>query len=230
MNGTVTRKRSRLALEPDDDEPRYTSDANPSASLADLKRTRTQGDLDDIDVIPPENAWTVDVDSIMSCPTLKAESAAGGKQVHSNLHQYKKGSSIVVLCVQGDLPVHYDILCGLLPELYALSPSLQALVLCRDPATHVPSASTATLLPFVRGVGSHHNHFIQLGLSHPLGGDLPLDALVVLDGRGRRRLVLPFGWGGGRYAIGHGGGVRVVRTAFVELLKKCVSTLVQEGT
>lgn len=78
--------------------------------MTDLKRTRTQGDLDEIDVIPPGNAWRVDVDSILSSPTLTAASATNGKQGHSNLHRYTKGSSIVILCVQGELPVHYDIL------------------------------------------------------------------------------------------------------------------------
>jgi hypothetical protein len=39
-------------------------------------------------------------------------------------------------------------------------------------------------------------------LLHPLGGgQKPLDAIVVIDTNGKRRLVLPFGWGAGLHVI-----------------------------
>ena len=43
--------------------------------------------------------------------------------------------------------------------------------------------------------------FIRLGLFHP-SGTQPLDAIVLLDWRGRRRLVVPFGWGAGKWVTG----------------------------
>ncbi|KAL9091709.1 MAG: hypothetical protein Q9165_004785 [Trypethelium subeluteriae] len=46
--------------------------------------------------------------------------------------------------------------------------------------------------------------FIRLGLFHPSGSQ-PLDAIVLLDWRGRRRLVVPFGWGAGKWVSGTGG-------------------------
>ena len=118
----------------------------------------------------------------------------------------------------------------ILPELYHTAPSLQALVLCRDPSTHALSTSPTTSysLPLIQAVGSGYNHFVRLGLLHPLGaGQLPLDALVVLDARGRRRLLLPFGWGAGRHAGAPGG--KLVQNTLMGLLKRCVETLTREG-
>lgn len=114
-----------------------------------------------------------------------------------------------------------------LPRLYGLSPSLQALVLCRDPASHVPSTSAEHSLPLIQAVGAGYNHFVRLGLLHPLGGgEYPLDALVVIDAQGKRRLVLPFGWGAGKYAataVGH-----IVQTRMMDLLTQCVEALACE--
>lgn len=115
----------------------------------------------------------------------------------------------------------------MLPDLYAMSPSLQALVLCRDPSTHVPSTTASFSLPLVQAVAPSFNHFVRLGLLHPLGGgETPLDALVVVDNRGRRRLVLPFGWGAGKHAGTPAG--RIVQTRLMDLLRNCIETLVQE--
>lgn len=116
---------------------------------------------------------------------------------------------------------------SVLPELYTLSPNLQALVLCREPSTHVSSTTTAISLPLIQGVGAGYNHFVRLGLLHPLGGgDFPLDALVVIDANGKRRLVLPFGWGGGRHAGTPAG--RGVQNTLMDLLKKSIRTLARE--
>jgi hypothetical protein len=111
-----------------------------------------------------------------------------------------------------------------LPELYALSPSLQAFVLCHDPSTHVLSPAAPFSLPLIQAYEPPNNHFVRLGLSHPLGGGkFPLDALVVLDPRGRRRLVLPFGWGAGKHAGTPAG--NSILTRFVQLLRTCVETV-----
>jgi hypothetical protein len=114
-----------------------------------------------------------------------------------------------------------------LPDLYAIAPALQALVLCRDPATHIPTTSASFSLPLIQAVGPSYNHFVRLGLLHPLGGgEFPLDALVVIDTKGRRRLVLPFGWGAGKHAGTPAG--RIVRTQLMQLLRSCIDTLVRE--
>lgn len=79
----------------------------------------------------------------------------------------------------------------------------------------------------IQAVDPPNNHFVRLGLLHPLGGGkFPLDALVVLDPQGRRRLVLPFGWGAGTHTETSAG--RGIRDRMTELLKSCVKTLEDE--
>lgn len=239
MNVALNRKRSRLALESDDedrsqDHGRYASPetdrtiSSPPPNDTLLKKTRTQGELDELDIIDAQQAWVVDTRSILESPTLERPEGSS-LQPHNNVPRYLKESSIIILCVQGNVHLHYDLLCGVLPDLYNLSPSLQALVLCRDPSTHVlsNSPSTSYSLPLIQAVGSGYNHFVRLGLLHPLGaGQFPLDAIVVLDSRGRRRLVLPFGWGAGRHAGSAGG--KLVRDTMTDLLLRCVGTLYKE--
>lgn len=61
-------------------------------------------------------------------------------------------------------------------------------------------ASSPLSLPIVEAQGNPANHFLKLGLLHPLGGgQRPLDAIVILDTAGKRRLVVPFGWGAGKH-------------------------------
>jgi hypothetical protein len=116
---------------------------------------------------------------------------------------------------------------SILPDLYAVSPSLQALVLCHDPYTHKLSPNAPFSLPLIQAVEPSNNHFVRLGLLHPLGGGkFPLDALVVLDQRGRRRLVLPFGWGAGKHACTPAG--RGIQTHLMKLLRSCVETIEQQ--
>ncbi|KAF2786648.1 hypothetical protein K505DRAFT_343622 [Melanomma pulvis-pyrius CBS 109.77] len=223
MNLALNRKRSRLDLDDNEDHP---SAPTTPAFTDSLKRSKTQSELDDLDIATPEDAWRVDVSSILSSPTL-ASAPDGSLQTHHTLSNYVVGSSIVVFCVQGNLQLHYDLLCSTLPDLCALSPSLQALVLCRDPSSHIPSTSTPLSLPLVQAVGPDYNHFVRLGLLHPLGGgNLPLDALVVLDTQGRRRLVLPFGWGAGRHASTPAG--KTVQDRLMGLLRTCIEGLVKE--
>jgi hypothetical protein len=230
-----------MVLELDDDWPSSREQEAEHAPLSDLKKTRTQGELDELDIIAPRDAWTIDVDSILSSPTF----ASSPIETRPHGRGYVKGSSTVILCVQGNLHLHHDLLwwvqsekrpnsftqltycdSAMLPDLYALSPTLHALAICRDPSSRIFSSAAPHALPLVQGVGKGYNHFVHLGLSHPLGGDLPLDALVVIDARGKRRLVLPFGWGGGRH-VGTPGG-RGVQTALMELLRKCIQTLAKE--
>ncbi|KAF2645446.1 hypothetical protein P280DRAFT_120146 [Massarina eburnea CBS 473.64] len=231
MDVSLNRKRSRLTLGDDDDGEEERRQPEPSPSLstfsdASLKRSRTQGDLDELDIIRPKDAWSVDVDGILASTTLKTPPGSS-LQAHDNASNYRKGSSILVLCVQGSIELHYDILCSALPELYKMSPSLQALVLCRDPTIHTPSTNATFSLPLIQAVSPSYNHFVRLGLLHPLGGgECPLDALVVVDTKARRRLVLPFGWGAGKHAGTPAGGM--VQAQLTELLKNCVQALAKE--
>ena len=114
-----------------------------------------------------------------------------------------------------------------LDDLYLISPSLQAFVLCHDPHTHKPSTTVPFSLPLISAVDPPNNHFVRLGLLHPLGGrKFPLDALAVVDRKGRRRLVLPFGWGAGRHADTPAG--RSIQDRLMLLLKHCIETLEKE--
>lgn len=127
--------------------------------------------------------------------------------------------------IPSEPPLTFD--SSALPDLYALSPSLQALVLCHEPSTHRLSSSAPFSLPIIQAATPSNNHFVRLGLLHPLGGGkFPLDALVVLDKQSRRRLVLPFGWGAGKHADTPAG--RNIQLRLMGLLKSCVSTLERE--
>jgi len=65
-------------------------------------------------------------------------------------------------------------------------------------------------------------------LLHPLGGGKqPLDAIVVLDAHGKRRLVLPFGWGAGRHVLDPVAGV-AVKTRYSEILLDSIKALEAE--
>jgi hypothetical protein len=115
-----------------------------------------------------------------------------------------------------------------LDSLYTAAPSLQAFVLCHDPSTHKPSITAPFSLPLVSAIDPPNNHFVRLGLLHPLGGGkFPLDALAVLDKKGRRRLILPFGWGAGKHADTPAG--RNIQHRMMLLLKHCIETLEKEA-
>ncbi|KZM23044.1 hypothetical protein ST47_g5676 [Ascochyta rabiei] len=229
MSARLSRKRSRLATESDDDEIQQLREPSPALPwLGDtLKRSKTQCELDELDIVEPTDAWTVDVDAILASTTLAAPQGSRLKS-HNNWQRYEKGGSTTIFCVQGNLQLHYDLLCSALDELYAIAPSLQAFVLCYDPATHNLSETAPFSLPLISAVDPPNNHFVRLGLLHPLGGGkFPLDALAVVDKKGHRRLVLPFGWGAGRHADTPAG--RSIQNKMMMLLKHCVETLEREA-
>ncbi|KAH7401814.1 hypothetical protein DE146DRAFT_442024 [Phaeosphaeria sp. MPI-PUGE-AT-0046c] len=228
MSVALGRKRSRLALGDDEEEIQQRREPSPALSAFGdtLKRSKTQCELDELDIIGVEEAWTVDMDAILASKRI-ARPLQMRLEAHDNWPRYQRGESLVVLCVQGNVQVHYELLCSVLPDLYTLSPSLQAFVLCHDPSTHKLSPHAPFSLPLIQAVEPSNNHFVRLGLLHPLGGGkFPLDALVVLDQRGRRRLVLPFGWGAGKHAGTPAG--RSIQTQLMGLLRSCVETLEQQ--
>lgn len=225
MTAALSRKRSRLGLDSDDEELQRRREPSPALSAASdtLKKTRTQCELDELGVISPDEAWTLDVDALLASPSLSRQ-VDSRLEAHSNWANYRKGESLIVLCVQGNVQTHYELLCSALPDLYNLAPTLQSFVLCHEPATHRLSTLAPFSLPLIQGVTPSNNHFVRLGLLHPLGGGkFPLDALVVLDTQGRRRLVLPFGWGAGKHASTPAG--RGIQTTLMTILRDCIRTL-----
>jgi hypothetical protein len=117
------------------------------------------------------------------------------------------------------------------PMLLQSSPNLQAIILTPSPAAAV-SALVSTLLtfPIVEAQGKPANHFLKLGLLNPLGsGKEPLDAIIVLDPKGKRRLVLPFGWGVGTKVDDCTAG-GATRERFLSVLGENIKDLEQEKT
>jgi hypothetical protein len=106
MNVAVNRKRSRIDLDDDADEPLPASAL--SAAGDSLKKSRTQGELDELDIIRPEEAWTVDIASILASNTLTCPPGSSLRP-HNNVAKYN-AESIIVLCVQGNVQLHYDLL------------------------------------------------------------------------------------------------------------------------
>jgi hypothetical protein len=80
----LSRKRSRLSPGLDDDDGDDT-----------LKKSRTQCELDELDIISPPAAWRVDVDTILGQRTWP---------------RYRKGRSTIVVCVQGNMQLHHRLL------------------------------------------------------------------------------------------------------------------------
>jgi hypothetical protein len=77
--------------------------------------------------------------------------------------------------------------------------------------------------------GTSPKPFLQLGLLHPLGGGKePLDAIVVLDTKGKRRLVLPFGWGAGRHILDPVTGF-TVKERFSDILRDSIKAIEAES-
>jgi len=107
----MSRKRSRLALDDSDEDSQRAPEASPALSTFSdtLKKTKTQSELDDLDIVPPEKAWSVDVHGILASRTL-ATPPASSLRAHDNVGRYKQEESTVVLCVQGNVELHYDLL------------------------------------------------------------------------------------------------------------------------
>jgi len=111
MSAHLSRKRSRLTPDLDDDEAQQQRQFSPTLSpLGDtLKRSKTQCELDELDIIEPKEAWMVDISAILSSTTLAAP-LGSELEPHNNWQKYKRGESIMVLCVQGNLQLHYNLL------------------------------------------------------------------------------------------------------------------------
>lgn len=113
MNVALNRKRSRLALEDEDDDEKELRQPEASSALSvsadTLKRTKTQSELEELDIISAEDAWTVDVESIIKSSTLEAPQGSNLRP-HNNVGNFRPGESIFVLCVQGNVRLHYNIL------------------------------------------------------------------------------------------------------------------------
>lgn len=107
MDLAFTRPRKRSASTPEPEEYDRGSPSDPFSEQ--LKRTKTDDELDAVDIIPIAEAWPVDIASILSSPTLM-KPIETGLQAHNNFGNYREGSSVFVLCVQGDYQLHYDLL------------------------------------------------------------------------------------------------------------------------
>lgn len=103
----LTRKRSHLELDLGDDDRQLTPTS--PAFIDTPKRTKTLSELDELNIASPEAAWSIDVSSILSSPTF-ASTPDGSLQAHNNLSNRAAGPSVVILCVQGNLHLHYDLL------------------------------------------------------------------------------------------------------------------------
>lgn len=130
MSAPLSRKRSRFAPDSEDDEAHQLRQPSPAlSSLSDtLKRSKTQCELDELDMIDPKDAWTVDMSAILSSTTLAAPPSSGLKP-HNNWQKYRKGESIMVLCVQGNLQLHYNLLWYVTPR-YDTESKTKPLQLC----------------------------------------------------------------------------------------------------
>jgi hypothetical protein len=115
MSVALSRKRSRLTVDSDDDEAQSRREPSPVHSvLSDtLKRSRTQCELDELDIVGVDEAWRVDVDAILASNRI-ATRPYGSLEAHDNWARYSKGESIMVLCVQGNVHTHYDLLWSVL--------------------------------------------------------------------------------------------------------------------
>lgn len=107
MSVALSRKRSRITLDDDDDEVQQRREPSPALSFASdtLKRSRTQCELEELDIIGVDEAWSVDVDAI-----LASKRVARQPNAHDNWGRFRRGDSIIVLCVQGNVQIHYELL------------------------------------------------------------------------------------------------------------------------
>jgi hypothetical protein len=114
MSVALSRKRSRLAADDDDDDEIHRRrEPSPSPALSafsdTLKRSRTQCELEELDIIGVDEAWSVDVDAILASTRI-ATPPNRTLDAHDNWSRYQRGESIMVLCVQGNVHVHYELL------------------------------------------------------------------------------------------------------------------------
>jgi len=223
MDNSGSRKRPiDLADSPGDEG---YADNEPSEQS---KRVKDVDPIESVGLIPKESAWQFDTAELLDSPTTiptPSDSQFNG----NNFKSYDASNSLFVLCVMGEMTLQLDLLCFALPCLLETSPNLQSLILARSPSALSSVVTSAALsLPIVEAQGNPANHFLKLGLLHPLGGgQRPLDAIVVLDTASKRRLVIPFGWGAGRQVAdpvtGH-----IVQQRFLALLEDSVKELEME--
>lgn len=147
MSVALSRKRSRLAIDEDDEEIREPSPTIHVLSDT-LKRSRTQCELDELDIIDAEDAWRVDVDAILASKRI-ARPLHGRLEAHDNWQRYSKGDSIVVLCVQGNVHTHYDLLWYERPML-SLSDTSAYVKQLSSPRPILPLALPTSLRPLPR--------------------------------------------------------------------------------
>lgn len=171
----------------------------------------------------------------------------GAMDVMTGVHA-RVQTEIIVLCVLGQLDGQYWLLCALLAPLRTIAPALRAFALCnnvegRRQRLLGPSGQTSWAYLGPRGAQMHSDAmafvqpsnpgrtFTRMGLMHPMGGGKePLDAIVVVDRRGevsKRRLVLPFGWGAGKF-VQDGAGGWMVRGRLMEVLRDSVEEIARE--
>lgn len=148
MSARLSRKRSRLAPDSDDDEAQQLRQPSPAlSSLSDtLKRSKTQCELDELDIIEPADAWTVDVGAILASTTVAAPPGSGLKP-HNNWQRYNVKESIVVLCVQGNLQLHYNLLWYVLQCSNTRSRTKQLQLCFRRPLCRCTLAASLRPLP-----------------------------------------------------------------------------------
>lgn len=117
---TISRKRSRIAVDSDDETQQHRlklKEPSPALSTTSdtLKRTRTQCDLEELGIVDPEAAWAFDIDALLAshriaAPTTTTPSSTAPPTAHDNWARYKKGESSFILCVQGNMQLHYELL------------------------------------------------------------------------------------------------------------------------
>ncbi|KAI9665009.1 MAG: hypothetical protein M1821_006457 [Bathelium mastoideum] len=160
-----------------------------------VKKHRQRSAIDNINLVSIDQAWDVDLKAILP-------------------HNQFPHPAIFILCVVGSLTVHHELLCSsnsvqipstslpMHPLLLIPSPSASSRTyyssISNTPSPAVLHLLTHSPLPVLP---TSQQMFIRLGLFHP-SGTQPLDAIILLDWRGRRRLVVPFGWGAGKWVTG----------------------------
>jgi len=217
-------------------------DSSPERDI--LKRTKALDDTETVKLVPKAQAWDFDVGALLDLPTHTSQ--AQEQEYGNNFKNYDRSKSLFLLCVIGTVDIQYHLLryvfrcytwasllisfrSPLLPELFKMSPNMQPLILTSS-FSHVASilSTQSCSFPIVEVNGTPPKPFLQLGLLHPLGGGKePLDAIVVLDTKGKRRLVLPFGWGAGRHILDHVAG-SAVKERFSDILRDGIKALEAE--
>ncbi|KAI9818034.1 MAG: hypothetical protein M1827_000658 [Pycnora praestabilis] len=234
------RKRPRDISEPP--EPiclnGYSDPKNESNLIekeAPKRQKNVSEDSEALKLIPEDQAWFFDTDGLMSA---ELRDRFGGRwpkfgQFGEPCMDFRRDhhlEELLVICVIGSMIEHYDRLCSHTYALRKISPSIEFVAI-----THIhPPINRAELIPVVHipiihTIGAPDPPYLGLlGLLHPLGGGQQgLDAYVVVDRQGYRRLVLPIGWGVGKHFNDENGG-KIVREEILTALSEGVRELEEE--